>query len=554
MNKLLRNLLFLSAMLAAHAAVAEAPQGYYKSLEGKKDSELKTALYQLIHNFTSVSSYNDLPRYFTVTDVYPNSSRWWDMYSDIPLYAPSFKGLNREHSLPKSWWGGSTGVKAYTDLNHLYPSEAAANQAKSNYPLGVVDPSVKAKFENGITTVGSPVTGQGGGCQWVFEPADEYKGDFARTYFYMATCYQDYQWRYTYMLNSNTYPTLTGWAQRLLLQWHKDDPVSQKEIDRNEAIYTIQNNRNPFIDRPELADYIWGDKVGQAYTLSTSDIPTGDPVLITPVQGMSLDFGEVAVGGSTTAELYFRGENLRGSLDLVLSGTDRAMFSLPSNVLSTSLVNSPDGTWLKITYSPTSVGEHTAKIIISEGGMLGGSRGVTLMGRCLEVPKLTACTATEATDITNDSYRANWTYPSDETVDYWIVTRQRWVGGVVTSDEILAEEPGIIIENFDLSDSEAYSVQSIRLGYRSPMSNVIFVAHNGITGVEADHGLAVQGFNGCLRFICSSPHTGVRIYDPSGRLVMTLDEVTNNLDVDILPGVYMVITDNHRTPVKVVVR
>ena len=94
------------------SASADEPAGYYRSLEGKSDADLKTAIYQLIHNFTQVSSYQDLPKYFQRTDVYPESHRWWDMYSDIPLYAPSFKGLNREHSFPKSWWGGSTGIPA----------------------------------------------------------------------------------------------------------------------------------------------------------------------------------------------------------------------------------------------------------------------------------------------------------------------------------------------------------------------------------------------------------------------------------------------------------
>lgn len=176
------------AVLPAIMASAEVPMAYYRALDGKSDAELKTAAYNIIHNLTPISDYYDLPDYFEVTDVYPNSRRWWDMYSDIPLYAPSFKGLNREHSLPKSWWGGSTSVQAYTDLNHLYPSEAAANMAKSNYPLGMVDRTSPTKFDNGITTVGFPVAGQGGGAGYVFEPADEYKGDFARTYFYMATC------------------------------------------------------------------------------------------------------------------------------------------------------------------------------------------------------------------------------------------------------------------------------------------------------------------------------------------------------------------------------
>lgn len=553
MKKLLHPLMAMAMLLTAVGAAAEAPQGYYRSLEGKKDGELKTAIYQLIHNFTQVSSYNDLPRYFQRTDVYPNSSRWWDMYSDIPLYAPSFKGLNREHSFPKSWWGGSTGVPAYVDLNHLYPAEAAANMAKSNYPLGEVSRTSETKFDNGVSAVGYPVTGQGGGCQWVFEPADEYKGDFARTYFYMATCYQNLTWKYTYMVSNTTYPTLTGWASRMLLKWHRDDPVSQKELDRNDMIYSIQNNRNPFIDRPELAEYLWGDKMGQEFKLSGTVEPIGDPNLITPTQGMSLDFGEVAIGSSTTSELFFRGENLRGSLDLVLTGANKAMFSLPSDMLSTSLVNSPDGTWLRITYKPTALGEHEARVIISAGGIT-GSRGVILRGRCLEVPQLSACTATEATDITADSYRANWTYPENETVDYWVVTRTKYAGANVSAEEILAEEPGIIIENFGSSDSETYSVQSVRLGYRSPMSNVIFVRHSGVTGVEADQPLLIYGFEGCMRFICSDIQTGALIYDPTGRLVMTVDEIHNNYDLYIAPGIYMVTTDQNHRPVKVAVR
>ena len=254
----------LLALVCSTAIYADAPAGYYSSLNGKSDAELKTAIYSLVHNFTLISSYSALPSYFEKTDVYPESNRWWDMYSDIPLYAPSFRGLNREHSFPKSWWGGSTSVSAYVDLNHLYPSEMKANSAKSNYPLGEVD-MANASFDNGVCYVGPGRRGQGGGASKVFEPNDEYKGDFARTYFYMVTCYQNLSWKYTYMLEQNTYPTLSPWAVTLLMKWHRADPVSQKEIDRNEAVYGIQGNRNPFIDMPELAEYLWGTKKGENF-------------------------------------------------------------------------------------------------------------------------------------------------------------------------------------------------------------------------------------------------------------------------------------------------
>lgn len=545
------------ALCACLCALAEAPDGYYQSLNGKKDADLKNAIYQLVHNFTQVSSYNNLPRYFERTDVYPDSRQWWDMYGNTPLYLPwSGTLLNREHSFPKSWWGGSTGIPAYVDLNHLYPADAAANQAKSNWPLGKVDMTASTKYNNGVSIVGYPVTGQGGGSQSVFEPADEYKGDFARTYFYMVTCYQDLTWatKYAWMMEQNTYPTLKGWASKLLLEWHRNDPVSEKEINRNEVVYSIQNNRNPFIDHPELAEYIWGNKVGQTFNGgSGSQQPTGDPNLVTPTNDMALEFSQVAIGRSTTAILQFRGENLTGNFELILSGSDKGMFSIPSTKLSTSLVNQPDGTQITVTYTPTAIGKHEASLIIVDGGIT-GSRIVRLIGECLEVPTLTACTATDPTDITNDSYRANWTYPANETVDYWVINRTRYVSGTATAEEVLAEAPGTIIEDFDQSDSESYSVQSVRLGYRSPASNVVFVAHAGITGVQADQGLVVQGFDGIMRFICSAEQTGACIYDISGKLVMFIDTIHNNMDIDIPAGIYLVTTDQCHTPVKVAVK
>ena len=100
-----------------------------------------------------------------------------------PLYAPQFQGSQPRALFPKSWWGGSTSVKAYTDLNHLYPSEAAANQAKSNYVLGEVDMSYKVTFDNGVVKVGYPLRGQGGGQTTVFEPDEEYKGRFCANIF-----------------------------------------------------------------------------------------------------------------------------------------------------------------------------------------------------------------------------------------------------------------------------------------------------------------------------------------------------------------------------------
>lgn len=558
---LMRVAMAAAVALSSVSAMAEAPNGYYNSLVGKKEGDLKTAVYQLVHNFTTVSSYSALPQYFQRTDVYPESRRWWDMYSDIPLYAPSFSGLNREHSFPKSWWKVGDNVEyttAYVDLNHLYPSEAKANQAKSNYPLGTVSAAVTPKFQNGIVKVGSPTTGEGGGSQLVFEPADEYKGDFARTYFYMVTCYQDLQWntKYSWMMNRDLYPTLKGWAIDLLLKWHRDDPVSDKETNRNDVVYTIQNNRNPFIDRPELAEYIWGNKKGEAYTDSGSSTPTGDPVLISPAQGTSLDFNEVAIGKSVTSKLLVRGENLRNPVQVMVSKRtgNGDMFSINVNSIAASLANSADGYWLTVTYTPTATGKHTGRLVFSDYDDTGMSFGIELMGECFPVPTLTACTATEATDITSDSYTANWTYPENEVVDYWVVNRTKYTGSEISTEQLVAEAPGLVIEGFNECDKESYTVQSYRLGYLSPESNVIFVDHLGVTGVEAEHGLVLQGFEGIIRFLCSGELTGVCIYDISGKMVRYIDSVSDHSDIEMQAGVYLVVTDQTHRPIKVVVQ
>lgn len=552
-NRLIRSLAAALLLVASAAADAAIPAGYYSPVNGKKDADLKTALCNLIYNHTEVSSYSALPQYFQYTDVYPGSNRWWDMYSDIPLYAPSFKGLNREHSFPKSWWGGLTDIPAYVDLNHLYPSEAAANMAKSNYPLGTVS---TAKFDNGVVKVGYAVTGQGGGAAQVFEPADEYKGDFARTYFYMVTCYQNLTWSksYSWMLQQNTYPTLTGWAQQLLLEWNRKDPVSEKEINRNEQVYRIQNNRNPFIDYPQLAEYIWGNKKGELFYEDTAgDMPSGDPVLITPVQDMSLDFNEVAVGNTTTSRLFFHGENLRGSLSVTVTGANKSLFTLSTRSIPANLANGSSGYWLTVTYSPVAVGEHQARLIVSDGGLT-GSLGVALRGLGCPVPELKAFEALPAADITATSYVARWEEP-DDVVDYYIVTRTRYFTGNSSSEELLAEETSLLIDDFDPSVPESYNVRSVRLGYESPRSGEIYVDMAGIDAILDTPLIGTAPVPGGVRFVCPAPHTAAAIFDLSGRQLMTLPEITDGMEITTLPaGIYILTTRELRRPIRITIR
>lgn len=241
---------------------SQIPDGYYKSAEDKKAAELKTALYNIIRNHTVLEYYSSSESFKTTdwhpaTETAPNGY-FWDMYSNYQR--TYWSGMNREHSLPKSWWSDAPETTvAYSDLHNLYPSDATANSAKLNYGLGEVKGT--PDYTNGIVKVGS--NGFPGYTGTVFEPADEYKGDFARDYMYVVTCYENYanNWRSTgtaSMLLGGTYPVFKPWAVNLLLKWSEQDPVSTKEITRNNAVYKLQNNRNPFIDHPELAEYIWG--------------------------------------------------------------------------------------------------------------------------------------------------------------------------------------------------------------------------------------------------------------------------------------------------------
>ena len=146
-----------------------------------------------------------------------------------------------------------------------------------------------ANFDNSVSKIGQNSFGDtySGNC---FEPADEYKGDFARSYLYISTVYQDFDhlWN-SPMMDNNKYPVWKEWAIDLLLKWNEQDPVSEKEKLRNETIYSIQGNRNPFIDYPEIADYIWGENKNNIFPFPEET----EPFLIFPRIGYSIDFGVI---------------------------------------------------------------------------------------------------------------------------------------------------------------------------------------------------------------------------------------------------------------------
>lgn len=268
-------------LLSMMAANATYPDGYYDSLEGKCGHELMLAIKSKVRTHRVISYGSDTWNAFKSTDVrvVNGTEYWWDMYSDLllPVAAgrPDPNTMNIEHSVANSWWG-KTKNDAYKDIVHLNPSESKANSRKGNYPLAELG---SVSWTNGWTSVGSPKSGQGGGAGTCYEPADEYKGDFARVFMYMFTVYDDISWasNTAWMYDTSSDLMLKSWAQSLLLRWSTNDPVSDKERMRNDGIQKEQQNRNPFIDLPDLAEHIWGSKKTVPFSLSGSTDPGTGP-------------------------------------------------------------------------------------------------------------------------------------------------------------------------------------------------------------------------------------------------------------------------------------
>ncbi len=269
----LRATMLLVLAMVGGSLGAEIPNGYYDDASGKTGTELRQALHDIIDNHTSIS-YSQIWNAFWSTDNKGNGVVW-DMYSDGAGYTynlgsdecGSYSGegtcYNREHSWPQSWFNDQT--KPRTDLHHIFPTDGYVNAQRSNHPFGEVQ-NASWTSQNGSKLGSCRTSGYSG---TVFEPIDEYKGDFARAYFYMSTRYygEDSNWGSSSMTNK---AEILPWAMTMLLRWSDNDPVSQKEIDRNNAVYGIQGNRNPFIDHPEYAHLIWDENYqgGVAYNIT----------------------------------------------------------------------------------------------------------------------------------------------------------------------------------------------------------------------------------------------------------------------------------------------
>ncbi|WP_350603380.1 endonuclease [Pseudoalteromonas sp. SMN1298-MNA-CIBAN-0114] len=254
------------------------PTGYYVTAQGLSGYSLKTELYNIIKDHNA-QGYSAIWNFYdsSARDTYfENDNSILDMYSEKPNGSDSYNYAavsdqcgnysgeggcyNREHSFPKSWFGGTI-EPMNSDVHHIYATDGYVNSKRSNFPFGEV---ASASF---TSTNGSKLGSAASSLNYsgtVFEPIDEFKGDFARAYFYMATRYENvigtWQTKTTSsnaVLNGSSNQVFENWVVAMLLNWHNSDPVSQMELDRNQAAFEFQGNRNPYIDHPKFVEMIW---------------------------------------------------------------------------------------------------------------------------------------------------------------------------------------------------------------------------------------------------------------------------------------------------------
>ena len=398
--------------------VAAVPNGYYDGVDGKKNADaILNALCSIIDDH-HVISYAGLEPYYEQTDFY--SDTLWDMYSTCRFTMGDANhpqsvvcdGWNKEHLVCQSWLGSGPMV---SDLFNVYPTDARINNLRSNYPYGVVGTNngfSKDPNHHGLGKLGTSTTS---GVGTVYEPDDNYKGDFARSFFYMAARYRNNilnSGNGSKMYTSN--PTnLTAYSLSFLLEWHRNDPVSQKEIDRNQAVYGIQHNRNPFIDYPELAEYIWGNRAGQTIDLSA----------MTPTcEG----------GGYTPDEVVKYG--ISWSVNGAIIQTDsvianRAVSALPETPVSCSDMSDTFVGW---TDQPLSRASQQAPAILykkaSEIPAIAANNTLYAVFANATTGKLIE----PAVYVYDEGHRNGWTNTATSNGTYWLLDK----GKVLTSPEI----------------------------------------------------------------------------------------------------------------------
>lgn len=403
MKRLRQFLMTACVALGALTSAAEAPAGYYSTAENKGGRDLLVALYNKIGDHTVVS-YSGLLDLYKTSDVYPDG-KIWDMYSTKHWNTSETCGnyslvgdcYNREHSFPKSWFDDASPM--YSDAFHIYPTDGKVNGQRSNYPFGECANGTYLPANGNVRPLGrlgsSTFSGYSG---TVFEPDDQYKGDFARSYFYMATAYYNKigGWD-SPMLSGSNHPAFSSWAINLLLKWHREDPVSDKERDRNDVVYGRQRNRNPYIDYPDMVEYIWGNRQNETWSSAGSQTASFE----LPAEGAAIDFGTIAV--NHPASKTFQVKTVSASEAVSVSTSGGVITASPASI-DAAAANA--GATVTVTFSPVAAGNVSGTVFVKMGTL---SRNVAVSGRAVD-----GLPAGPARYISDRSFTATWVYVGDD--------------------------------------------------------------------------------------------------------------------------------------------
>ena len=347
---------------------AQIPNGYYNTATGKTGEALKTALHDIIKGH-HVVSYSGVLDAFAYTDCKPNG-KIWDIYSNYEFSLSGVCGSynsegdcwNREHTWPQSWFNQHSTPRS--DLFHVYPTDGYVNGQRANYPYGEVDNPTYTSG-NG-SKLGPCVTA--GYTGKVFEPIDEYKGDIARSYFYMSVRYstEDDNWGSSGMTNKST---ILPWAMDMLLRWSDADPVSQKEIDRNNTVYGYQNNRNPFIDHPEFARMIWDENWsgGTSYNITCA---TGLPHGSVSAPESAMEGSTVFITATPSSGYMVGSYNVykTGNPSTIVTVSSNGTFTMPGYDVTVSATFVQNSTYYNITMGNVSHGSISASTTTALSG------------------------------------------------------------------------------------------------------------------------------------------------------------------------------------------
>jgi endonuclease I len=334
--------------------------GYYNTANGLSCQTLKTALYNITSTGTTVLSYTpgvwnayqttDLTRNFENTadiiyDMYSNKGPGLNEPYEFTYgtnqcgnYSGEGQCYNREHSLPQSWFNSASPM--VSDIHHIVPTDGSVNGQRGNFPFGPVGTPIYTS-QNGSKKGNCSYPGFTG---TVFEPINEFKGDFARMQFYMAVRYENVigTWQNNgnanEVLDGSSYQVFDAWYLKMLFDWHQQDPVSAKEIARNNAVFAIQGNRNPFIDSAHYAYKIWS---------CTGLLPS--PIAIPILTNISNKcFNDASAKGKAT------NPPVGATVTVTLDGNAIAY-------------NNVDSSFQYFTTTTTTVGNHTVRVTYTNG-------------------------------------------------------------------------------------------------------------------------------------------------------------------------------------------